>query len=589
MSSSITDNSQPIGASPQVAKKDAGDSKASSPDKLLPPGADWIVVVLILAVFAGDFLLLEHNLLSWVCSQMSTLDCVFLGGCSLAIAYYMLRRPNPAGDSSRSSVVQRGRPQGSVKAMKQSSGPEGGTQREAGAGSGERPERSNAVVSKWNQQIDLAARQGDAAKAGQMLMDFEREGLASGHKPDAVSFNLVIRAYARKGDVRGAEKWLSRMEDRGIQATVCSYNTVLDACAKADNAEACESWLQRMLDKKVEANVISYATAIYARARRGEEVLAEKWLRSMIDAGITPDAVSYNSMIHACGVSGNAEGAARWIQEMQECGLEASVTTFTAVIDSCAKSGNVPGAEKWLEAMIAAKVQPNVVSFSAMIDACAKACDPTRAEYWHNRMIECNVRPNAHSYSAVINAWAKAGDAAMAEIWLGKSEEAGVANDVVVYSSVIDACGKVGDAERAMTVFHRMQANGIRPHIVAYAALARPYAYRGDWTAVEGIATEMGQNGIAVNEYFLYAQLLAYATARPRQGHRAELCFRNALTSGLKPNDHVVGALARAVGRARCSDLMCELCDGRAVPLPPQRREDRNSGNNARSRRGANQ
>lgn len=572
-------------------KKDVGDCKASSADKFFRPGADWVVAALILCVFAGDFLMLERNLLSWVCSQMSTLDCVFLGGCSVSIAYCMLRRPGSPGSSdiSHASVAQRGRVQPSSMVLKQDSAPQVGARREAGAGSSERAERSNAVVSKWNQQIDLAARQGDASKAGQMLMSFEQQGLASGHKPDAVSFNLVIRAYARKGDVHGAEKWLARMEDRGIEATVCSYNTVLDACAKADNAEACESWLQHMLDKKVEANVISYATAIYARARRGEEALAEKWLRTMIDAGIAPDAVSYNSMIHACGVSGNAEGAARWIQEMQACGLEASVTTFTAVIDACAKSGNVIGAERWLEAMITAKVQPNVVSFSAMIDACAKACDPTRAEYWHNRMVECNVMPNAHSYSAVINAWAKAGDATMAELWLAKSEEAGVARDVVVYSSVIDACGKAGDAERAMAVFHRMQANGIRPHIVAYAALARPYAYRGDWTAVEGIATEMTQSGIDLNEYFLYAQLLAYATARPRQGHRAELCFRNALTSGIRPNDHVVGALARAVGRARCSELMHELCDDRAVPMPPQRRDGNAGGGNTRSRRGSNQ
>jgi len=229
--------------------------------------------------------------------------------------------------------------------------------------------------------------------------------------------------------------------------------------------------------------------------------------------------------------------------------------------------------------MVSEGVEANVVTYSAMIDACAKSGDLARAEKWHNAMTDKGVSPNAHSYSAVINACAKAGDVEAAERWLEKLEQAGVRSDVVVYSSVIDACGKVGDAERAMAVFHRMRASGIGPHIVAYAALARPFAYRGDWAEVECIGAAMKEDCVDPNEYFVYAQLLAYATARPRQNQRAEYCFRDALRRGIKANDHVVGALARSVARARCGELMKELCNGREVPLPPQRREGgRNAG-----------
>jgi len=435
--------------------------------------------------------------------------------------------------------------------------------------------RVNATpLSRWNQAIDMAAREGDGKKAGRLLMQFEQQGDGkAGNWPDTVSYNIVIRACAKKGDFQSAEHWLRRMIASGLEATVCSYNTVLDACAKAGHPEVCEAWLEQMLSKGIEANVISYATVIYARARRGEEALAEAWLRRMTDAEIEPDAVCYNSLIHASGVSGNPAGAERWIEEMRLRGLEATVTTYTAVIDACAKGGDTPRAEKWLEKMIAAEVQPNVVTFSAMIDACAKASNPTRAEYWHTKMVECGVTPNAHSSSAIINACAKAGDVNKAEEWLARFEEGGIATDVVVYSSVIDACGKVGDAEKATATFHRMQANGIQPHIVAYAALARPYAYRGDWVEVERIASEMASRGIYPNEYFLYAQLLSYATFRPRQAARAEDCFRQAMQMGLKANDHVVSVLVRACGRERCTELMNELCNGRSIPVPPSRRD----------------
>jgi len=272
---------------------------------------------------------------------------------------------------------------------------------------------------------------------------------------------------------------------------------------------------------------------------------------------------------------------------MQAAGLEATVTSFTSVMDAAAKAGDIPRAEKWLEAMISAKVKPNVVSFCSMIEACAKASDVPRAEHWHNRMIECGISPSAYSFSAVINACSRAGDVERAEEWLKKSENSGIPNDVVVYSSVIDACSKAGDAERAMAIFKRIHTAGLRPHIVAYASLARPFAYRGDWETVESIANDLTSDGLKPNEYFLYAQLLSYATARPRQAERAEQCFRKAMKMHLQANDHVVGALERAVGPHRLQELMAELCIGFTIPMMGNGRSMQPRTGNDRARQAA--
>lgn len=602
MLSNTTHYSQPIRATPPQPMMKKVNNDAKPLKEKFSWGAACMLTALALAVFVGDVLLMEHNssghsdgplnryvnrFSAWIWTEMCSLDGLLFSVLATMLFLHSLFSSSSKTHGNKSKFFaaprfgNKSRMNGPRKqATRHASGQDGSASSQSSRGSADRDrteaEHTNAIVlSRWNNAIDTAARQGDVDKAGKLLLEFERQGMDAGHKPDIVSFNLVIRAHAKKGDVRGAEKWFTRMVERGIQPTLCSYNTVLDACAKADDPEALETWIQRMLERKIEPNVISYATAIYASARRGEEAQAEKWLRAMIDAGIPPDAVAYNSMIHACGVGGNAEGAERWVKEMHARGLETTVTTYTAVIDACAKVGDATRAEKWMEAMITARVQPNVVTYSAMIDACAKAADPTRAEYWHDQMAQSGVKPNAHSFSAVINAFAKSGNAGGAETWLGKSEEAGVANDVVLYSSVIDACGKAGEPERGMTVFRRMQANGIRPHIIAYAGLARPYAYKGDWETVEMISEEMTSSGIRMNEFFHYAQLLAYGTARPRQSQKAEACFRKTLKTGLKPNDHVIGALSRAVGRARCAELIHELCPGRQMPKPTQRHEVR--------------
>jgi len=443
-----------------------------------------------------------------------------------------------------------------------------GSRPEKAANVTEQLNNQNVSLSKCIQAIDQASRDGDAETAGKLLLEYER----SGGKPDAVTYNLVLRACAKRSDVWSAEKWLQRMLKVGVEATTCTYNTVLDACAKGDDVDKCEYWLARMIADGVEANVISYATAIYARARLGHQAEAADWFTRMVKAGIQPDSVCYNSLIHACGVNGDPRGAERWFQEMKQRGLEATVTTYTAAIDACAKCRDVSAAERWMERMLAASIKPNVVTFSTLIDACAKCGNLARAEYWHDRLVDTGIKPNAHTYSAVISACAKAGDVDAAERWLLRAEACGITGDVVVYSSMIDACGKVGDAERGMAVFNKMRANGVRPHLIAYAALARPFAYRGDYMEVERIADMMVHEKLQPNDYFVYAQLLAYATAKPRQAARAEACFRSFKQTGAKENDYVIGVLARAVGSARCQELTSELCKGRTTSTTYRRK-----------------
>merc|ERR1719277_2952204 len=105
---------------------------------------------------------------------------------------------------------------------------------------------------------------------------------------------------------------------------------------------------------------------------------------------------------------------------------------------------------------------------------------------------------------------------------------------------MIDACAKAGDLARAEHWLETMLAKGVRPNVVAYASLARPFAHHGDWAEVERIRRDMQANGLAMNEYFLYALLLAYASAKPREAKRAETAFLEAIADGVPANKHVL-------------------------------------------------
>eukprot|EP00929_Paragymnodinium_shiwhaense_P014843 TRINITY_DN122809_c0_g1_i1.p1 TRINITY_DN122809_c0_g1~~TRINITY_DN122809_c0_g1_i1.p1 ORF type:complete len:661 (-),score=127.28 TRINITY_DN122809_c0_g1_i1:75-2057(-) len=419
---------------------------------------------------------------------------------------------------------------------------------------------ANPALMRARHSIHNAIKSGDMITATQTLADLERNG----PKPDAITYNLMIRGCILKADVGNAEKYFDRMVANGLTPTLCSYNMLLDAFAKSNRMDLCAVWMKNMERDGVKGDTITYGTLMTVRARRGEKALAEGLLRQMIEQGVEPDAVCYNALVHACAVYGDSRGAERWTDEMRARGLELTVATYTALIDSCAKSGEVAKAESWLERMHQSHVEPNVISYGSLLDACARQSDPARAERWYRRMVDHGIIPNSHTFSALVTACGRAKDPKSAEVWLTRAELAGVF-DTVIYSGVIDAYSKLDDGTGAERIFSRMKAAGVQPHVVAYASLIRPFSRAGDYVKVEQIIKEMEKNKVLWNEYVLFSLLLAYSIGRPKTvtRPRAEAAFRKAMADGLPTNVHVTGALARNLGRQRTHELMAEL------KLPP--------------------
>jgi len=182
-----------------------------------------------------------------------------------------------------------------------------------------------------------------------------------------------------------------------------------------------------------------------------------------------------------------------------------------------------------------------------------------RAEKWLSKMLDAGVEANVVSYNAVINACAKAGDQVQASAWLKWMSDAKVQPNAISYNAVLDACAKAGDTERSATTFDAMKEHGIQPTIVTYASLARPFARKGVWRKVEEIKNSLLEDGLFVNEHFLSIALSAYARARPKQPKRADRIFREAVGSGVLPNEFVLTSLESAIGSPSYAALLAEL------------------------------
>jgi len=212
-----------------------------------------------------------------------------------------------------------------------------------------------------------------------------------------------------------------------------------------------------------------------------------------------------------------------------------------------------------MQRMMDAGVTVDLVSYSAVIHACAKVGNIKRAEHWFAQLTDSGMKPGTIIYNVLIHACAKAGDLGRAEYWLRKTKEDGDCPDVYSYNAVIDACVQAQQTEKASGFLSEMKANGIKPTPVTFTTLAKCYSWNGEWQKVEQLGRDMKALGVGINDYFLNALLSAYASAKPKQPEKAEAAFREALSSGVRPNKFIWSSLTRAIGAARGQALKSEL------------------------------
>merc|ERR550514_2536114 len=109
-----------------------------------------------------------------------------------------------------------------------------------------RPPPQSGVLSERAAQkakIDTCVKEGNVGQAEALLSE-----LVSKSNADAVSYNMVISACAKKGDGDKARAWMQQMLDNGVKPDIASFNSAIDSCARCGDTSGAEKWLARMKD-----------------------------------------------------------------------------------------------------------------------------------------------------------------------------------------------------------------------------------------------------------------------------------------------------------------------------------------------------
>jgi len=216
------------------------------------------------------------------------------------------------------------------------------------------------------------------------------------------------------------------MIKNGIEVNGNSFNALISACSRKGDMERAEYWLNRMLEGTAEADVASFSSVIHACAKANNLERAEAWFKKMEKAGVQANIVTYNSVINACARCGNAVRAEHWFQKMVTQGIQPGVLTFNSLVNACAKAPDIVKAEHWLQEMPKHGVKPDDVTYSTVIHVCGNEQDPARAGKWLEKLkqmlAETNKKPSSFCYNSVAQAWSRAGSPDQAARLLKEAE-----------------------------------------------------------------------------------------------------------------------------------------------------------------------
>lgn len=247
------------------------------------------------------------------------------------------------------------------------------------------------------------ATQDAVAKAEELVgwMELQaEEGKKSIVKPNAHTYNALIRAYGNIHEPEKAEGCIKRMEAMYAKGLIddmpnrYNYNSAINAWANSRKetsgirAEA----LLKMMDgnSRIKPDTISYNACIDAYAKNGDEEEAERLLRTMEESHDSafnllckPNRKSYNSVINAYAKSSKKNApldAESILRRMNDAGLRPDSFTFATLMNAWGRSMEFGKAERVLQLyreMLQlyeegiTELRPNVVVFNSILNACA--------------------------------------------------------------------------------------------------------------------------------------------------------------------------------------------------------------------------
>ncbi|XP_020214928.1 pentatricopeptide repeat-containing protein At3g58590 [Cajanus cajan] len=376
-----------------------------------------------------------------------------------------------------------------------------------------------------------------------------------------VSYNTLINAYCRRGDVDDAWNLLSHMRGSGFSPTQYTLTGLL-SCELLNLSRGVQ--LQGLSIK----SGLFYADAFVGTALLGFLGRHGCWDEVFLAFEGMPQKslVTWNSMMSLLARNGFVEESKVLFCDLVGTGASLSEGSFVAVLSrlddleyagqihglmvKCGFGGDVTAVNSLISAYVRCKAMfamerlfeqvpvENVVSWNTVIDALVKSERPVMALELFLNMASRGLMPSQATFVAVIESCTSLRNLVCGESVHAKVIRSGFESDVIVGTSLVDFYAKCDRFISAHKCFDRIEEK----NVVSWNTLMLGYSNSCTSTSIL-LLQEMLQLGYSPNEFSFSAVLKSSSISNLLQLHG--LIIR----SGYECNEYVLGSLVMAYTR----------------------------------------
>ncbi|CAB4265458.1 unnamed protein product [Prunus armeniaca] len=247
--------------------------------------------------------------------------------------------------------------------------------------------------------------------------------------------------------------------------TPLTYNALIGACARNGDLEKALHLMSRMRQDGYRSDFVNYSLIIQSlsRSNKIDSPIMIKLYREIESESIEIDGQLYNDIIAGFAKAGEPTQAMHLLAMVQATGLSPKTATLVALISALGNCGRVVEAEAIFEEMKEGGLQPRTRAYNALLKGYVKAAQLKDAESIVSQMERSGISPDEHTYSLLIDAYANAGRWESARIVLKEMEASNVQPNSYVFSRILASYRDRGEWQKSFQVLREMKSSGVRP------------------------------------------------------------------------------------------------------------------------------
>jgi pentatricopeptide repeat protein len=196
-----------------------------------------------------------------------------------------------------------------------------------------------------------------------------------------------------------------------LQFSIVTFNTLIDACARSGELTRIPSLLKDMKEQGLQMGIVTYSAIIkgYCAKNMLDEAfeLSEDMART---TGLVPDEIMFNTLLDGCARQGLYDRGMKVFEKMEHAGVRPSNYTLSVLVKLANRAKKVDKAFAFCEELSSKySFRLNVHVYANLIQACVKHHDLERAVGVLERMLQERVRPDARCYSLLLRACVEGG------------------------------------------------------------------------------------------------------------------------------------------------------------------------------------